>query len=168
MPAATLSHAQSLRAIGQDLAALGVHIFNLGKMGNEYTVWAEHKELAPPPTEGKSLLKRVTQKVLEPADSTTQRPNPIHFAASDITGADNEQRLKRTSSAGTPDLIHLSVLMRVLGDYLDKKEADDFAIFWFGNSVKVVYSKKEETFTLDNLYDIGVHMYLRRSNRRPR
>lgn len=166
MPSETLSYAQSLRVIGQDLDALGVHIFNLGKRGDEYTVWAEGREPDTRPTDERSFLNKITQKSLEPADSATAKPNPIHFSASDLLWADTERRLKRKTSDDTSDLLHLSILMRVVGDYLDKKAAYDFAIFWFRNSVKVVYGNEEESFTLENLYDIGVHMYLKRSSRR--
>ena len=166
MPSETLSYAQSLRVIGQDLDALGVRIFNLGKRGDEYTVWAEEEASAMASTENKNFLKKIAQQFIAPTNSNAAGINPIRFVTGDILRADTERRLNRNDSESTLDLIHLSVLMRVLGDYLDKKAADDFSIFWFRNSVKVVYSNKEESFRFDNLYDISVHMYLRRYSHR--
>ena len=66
-----------------------------------------------------------------------------------------------------PDTKNLSLGLRVLGDYLDGKEARDFAVSWSTHLVTVSYDHKQESFTLENLYDCGVNMYLRRSNRRP-
>ncbi len=167
MPSETLSFAQSLRVIGQDLDALGVHIFNLRKSGDEYTVWVERKAPAMGSIENKRFLKKITQQFFATTNSISTETNPIRFVTEDILRADTERRLNRNGSESTLDLIHLSVLMRVLGDYLDKKAADDFAIFWLGNSVKVVYGNKEESFRFDNLYDISVHMYLRRYSQCP-
>jgi len=64
-----------------------------------------------------------------------------------------------------PDARNLSLVLRVVGDYLDRKGIGDFAILWSTDSVKVSYGKKVESFTIQDLYDLGVRMYLRRSNR---
>ena len=65
-----------------------------------------------------------------------------------------------------PDPYKLSTLLRVLGDYLDRKGADQFAIEFDSASLTVKYDQKSENLRIDTLYDLGVHMYLRRSNRR--
>jgi hypothetical protein len=53
----------------------------------------------------------------------------------------------------------------VLGDYLDRNSADDFAISLSKYSTKIRYGGKEQIFTAQNLYDLGILMYLRHSKR---
>jgi hypothetical protein len=141
MSAVNLSYAQSLRVIGQDLDALGIHAFDLRKKGHDYTVWAE----------GNGSDKKLTEV--------------MHFATPQILWTHVARALKRETSRGVTDLHHLSLLLRVLGHHLDKKAADDFMISWSTKWVKVVYGDREETFTLLDLYNHGTSMYLRRSNR---
>jgi hypothetical protein len=42
--AESLSYAQSLRVVGQDLDALGVDSYQLAKWGDDYIVWPERIE----------------------------------------------------------------------------------------------------------------------------
>jgi hypothetical protein len=63
---------------------------------------------------------------------------------------------------------NLSIPLRVIGDFLDQKEAVNFSMSWSIYSVRVEYEnthegRKQEDFTLQNLYDRGVKMYFRRS-----
>ena len=96
---------------------------------------------------------------------------PLVYKSSDIDRLDSEGRSGRGSQDSMPDARNLSLALRVLGDYLDQKGAQDFAISWSIHSVRVKYvtihsiGLKEEDFTVQNLYDRGVHMYMRRSNR---
>ena len=60
--------------------------------------------------------------------------------------------------------------LRIVGDYLDKKRAVEFSIWWSTDLVKVKYKTasgrpKEANFTLQNLQDFGRGMYLHRSSR---
>jgi hypothetical protein len=57
-----------------------------------------------------------------------------------------------------------------VGDYLDKKRAVAFDIWWSIESVRLRFETaaggpKETNFTLHNLQDLAVGMYLKRSNR---
>ena len=141
MSAVNLSYAQSLRVIGQDLDALGIHAFDLRKKGHDYTVWAERN----------GSDKKLTEV--------------IHFATSQILWTHVARALKRKTSGGVTDPHNLSFLLRVLGHHLDNNAVDDFMISWSPKWVKVVYGDREETFTLLDLYNYGTSMYLRRSNR---
>jgi hypothetical protein len=164
MAAATLSNAESLRVIGQDLNALGINVFNLGKKNDEYTLWVEERKSGKQLSGQKALFKKITQTISAPAGEISK---PIHFSSSEILWAHVAQGIKRKASDGVTNLHDLSILLRVLGDHLDKKSADDFIIFWSANWVKVVYGNKEENFTLLNLYEVGGNMYLKRSTGRP-
>jgi hypothetical protein len=162
----TLSNAQSLRVIGQELDALGVDFFELAKWSDDYIVWPERSEFARKPSSEKGFLSKITQKILRQEDSDSEIPNRISFAPSDIISADIQRRLKRKISGSPSDLRDLSFVLRVLGDYLDRQKASQFTIsYWSKHSIMISYDQKQERFTTENLYDFGIHMYLRRSSR---
>jgi hypothetical protein len=54
-------------------------------------------------------------------------------------------------------------MLRVLGDFLDRKAPDVFTIFWSKHSVKLRYRDVEHSFSAHNIYDLGIVMYLKRS-----
>jgi hypothetical protein len=68
------------------------------------------------------------------------------------------------------DAHKLAQVLRVVGDYLDRKEASAFTVSMFVHLLSVAYEtgsghQINESFTTENLYDRAVHMYLRRSKR---
>lgn len=164
MAAETLSYAQSLRVIGQDLQGLGIGSFELDKSGDQFMVRMSSDEPAPRARKF-TFLDRVVGRSRGSETSARRIANPIQFSRSKILWSDNENRLKRSEANAMPDARNLSLVLRVVGDYLDRKGIADFAILWSTDSVKVSYGKKVESFTIQDLYDLGVRMYLRRSNR---
>jgi len=159
-----LSNAQSLRVIGQQLAGLGINTFELDKRGDEYTVRIDRSESAGKSQE-KTFPKSIFEKTPRASDTAREIPNPLSFSTSQIIWSDTENRLRRGQMNAMPDANDLSTLLRVLGDYLDRKGAGDFAISCDIGVVTVSYDQRKESFRIENLYDLGVHMYLRRSNR---
>jgi hypothetical protein len=169
----TPSYAQSLRVIGQALEALHIDSFRLEKTDTEYLV-----RLDPSLSAGKivwetSFIKTVAEKIWGPGEleeKSNTSTGSLGYTSSDIERLDSEGRSGRHGQNSMPDTRNLSLSLRVLGDYLDHKVARDFAISWSTDSVKVQYitihhGLKEEDFTLQNLYDRSVQMYLRRSDR---
>ncbi len=70
----------------------------------------------------------------------------------------------------TSDTHTISSGLRLVGDYLDQKGAVTFNIQWSIESVRVRFEAasgdpKETSFTMQNLKDLAVVMYLRRSRR---
>ena len=162
--AESLSYAQSLRVVGQDLDALGVDFFELAKWGDDYIVWLERTEFTKKLSAEKGFLSKITQKILGHEDSAREIPNRLYFTPADIIWADTQRRLKRKT--GSPsDLRDLSFVLRVLGDYLDRQKVGQFTISWSQDSIIISYDQKQERFTSQNLYDLGIGMYLRRSTR---
>jgi len=160
---AGLSNAKALRVIGQDLAALDVNAFNLGRRGDDYTVWIEGRE-----SDRSFSPKKLFGRIFAGREGfAKETPNPMHFSTSQIVWTDVARSLSRKGVQRVTDLNELSLLLRALGDFLDKNHADDFIAFWSRDSVKVVFDNREQNFTFLNLYDVGTHMYLKRSNRRP-
>jgi len=165
MAAVTLSYAQALRVIGQNLIPLGIDSFELAKWGDDYIVW-EHGGFARDLSAKQTFFEKITRKIVGHADSEREILNRIYFSNVEIFNSDMEQQSKRRSSDSPSDLRDLSFVLRVLGDYLDRKAAREFTISWSMDSIRVRYDRKEESFTLQNLYDFGINMYLKRSSRR--
>ena len=160
MPGGALSYSQSLRVIGQNLEGLDVGAFDLRKQSDEYVVQMENKWTGAR-LPGNNLLKRITEKFHGEAQIT----NPLRFTTAQLVWSDIERAVHRSDSASVPDCGKLSLVLRVLGDFLDEKAAADFTLSWSGDRAQVRYADKVESFTIDNLYDLGVRMYLKRSGR---
>jgi hypothetical protein len=158
-------HAQSLRAIGQALECLRINTFALQKKDERYIV----RNWEP------SFLKNITLKVWGRVGS-----DQLTFTAQESRGtlvysSSDTKRLKaygrsRRGSKDNQDTYNVSLGLRLVGDYLDRKGAVTFSILWSIESVKVRYeapagSLKETSFTMQNLRDLGAGMYLRRSSR---
>jgi len=167
MMPANLSHSQSLRVIGQTLEVLRINTFTLEKMGEKYVV----RNWEP------SFLRSITEKVWGPGDSDKMLLSPQGPTESLIYTSSDTNRLEalgqsRRSSDSVQEGHNLSLALRVVGDYLDRHRAVAFDISWARHSVTVKYQSpadgnKEANFTVQNLNDLGVGMYLRRSSRRP-
>jgi hypothetical protein len=157
--AESLSYAQSLRVVGQDLDALGIHSFDLAKWDADYIVWPKRAEPAKP-----GVLSKITHMILGDDQSVREVPNRLYFAASKITVVDAQRRSNRRLDSPS-DRRDISFVLRVLGDYLDRKNVGHFTIAWDKDSTVITYGQEQETFTSENLYDFGIRMYLRRSNR---
>ena len=153
-----LSNAQCLRVIGQCLETQPVKEFRLTTLAASYIVSSADFVEKPP----SGFLPQITRKLLR-----NQRPIPsdyLIFSRPDILMMDEERRAHR--KPGSPmDKRDLSWALRVVGDFLDRKRAAVFAIDWSHSSIVVRYDGRQETFTHENLYNFGVHMYLRRVER---
>ena len=168
MPVEAPTNAQSLRVIGQQLADFFIDSFEVEKNRDEYFIWL-HRGEGNGTSRAKAFLNSLSQNIRQSPDTTDQNPTPMRLQHAQILHADNENRLRRLQPTEMPDPHRLSTLLRVLGDYLDRKGADEFAIVYDRAALTVRYGQKSESLRVDDLYDLGVHMYLRRSNRsRPR
>jgi hypothetical protein len=160
-----LSHSKSLRVIGQRLYETGVSAFELSKKGDEYNVRIDPSSVVGKLSTGKIVRDSIRQNIF--GDYARAVPLSFKFTRAEILWSDDAERLKRIKPSALPDIGHLSVVLRVLGDYLDRNAADDFAILWSTYSVKVCHGDKEQTLTAQDLYDLGIVMYLRSSNHTP-
>jgi hypothetical protein len=166
MAPATLSYSQSLRVIGQALEVLRVKTFTVEKAGEKYIV----RNWEP------SFLKSITEEVWGDRHSDEILLSPgkpaesLIYTSSDTNRLEASGRSKRGSDS-SQESHNLSLSLRVVGDYLDRNKALAFDISWARHSVTVKYQTladrhKEANFTVQNLFDLGVSMYLRRSSHR--
>jgi hypothetical protein len=158
------SYAQSLRVVGQALETLRISAFALEKKNDKYVV----RDWEP------SFLKNIADEVWGLGDSgqtpfIKQANDLLVYDSSDAERLEATGRARRGSRANQ-NTYEISSGLRVVGDYLDKKKAVAFNIWWSIESVTVRYETaagalKETNFTLQNLQDLAVGMYLRRSSR---
>ena len=162
-----LSYSRILRVIGQDLEPLGVNAFELAKLGDDFSVSMNQSESEQAPSAKGTVLEKITQKIFGRPDSPRETSHRRDFTSREILVADMERQSRRKVSHSSSDLRNLSLELRGLGDYLDRKAAGDFTISWAPapNSIKVRYDQKSESFTMRDLYDFGIHMYMKRSDR---
>jgi hypothetical protein len=161
MASSTESYTHSLRVIGQALETLRINAFTLEKEGRAYVV----RDWEP------SYLKGVTDEIQAADDFNPNQKsrNILIYTHSDA------ERLKtlghsRRGSQENPDTNTISSGLRLVGDYLDQKKAVTFKIYWSIESARVSFEAdssgaKETSFTMQNLKDLAVVMYLRRSRR---
>jgi hypothetical protein len=164
---ASLSYAQSLRAIGESLEVLGVSAFDLEKDDGNYIVRLTDSK----PTRKTNFVKRIAGKLRGSRKSDKQATTkPLRYTPSDISRLLAEQQSRHGKTNVMADAHKLAQVLRVLGDHLDRKQARVFTLSASSDSVAVWFEtnsvqQKRETYTVANLYDMAVHMYLRRSKR---
>jgi hypothetical protein len=153
-----LSNAQCLRVIGQVLDAEPVRSFRLRTHGHSFIVSSDELRRAPV----RGLLARISRLFRgeeEPASDY------VIFNRPEIHRLDVTRQAERRPES-VIDRRDVSFALRVLGDFFDRKQVSDFAIDWSENSIIARYGTRQESFTHADLYNFGVKMYLRRSNRR--
>ena len=166
------SYAQSLRVIGESLEAQGINKFDLEKHGENYMLRVVTSE---PATEG-SFLKKIAHRLLRAGISAEEPADPAavaqsrSYTPSDILRLATQQQSRHGGLNAMPDAYKLAQVLRVVGDHLDRKEACAFTVSVSGHSLSVAYEtgsghQIHENFTIENLYDRAVRMYLRRSKR---
>jgi hypothetical protein len=165
MAAITLSHSQALRVIGQNLVSISCDSFDLITAGDDYIV--TRHDFDPPRSipSSKTFLNQWLIKTFRRPKDEQKVPTRLRFRRSEILISNFQRQAERRIGSPT-DVRDLSFVLRVLGDYLDKKLAREFSISWSPHLITVRYNGKEELFTRDNVYDFGISMYLKRSNRR--
>ena len=121
-----------------------------------------------------SFLKNITLKVWGTVGSD-QLPFTVQESKDTLVYSSSDtKRLKsygrsRRGSKDNQKTYNVSLGLRLVGGYLDGKGVVAFSIWWSIESVKVseapASSLEETSFTMQNLWDLGAGMYLRRSSR---
>ena len=176
MASANLPYAQSLRAIGHSLELMSAGSFELEKRDEVYLVRVTAGEPAKKLGFGRSLLKKVIRMLQTGPDPDDELLNarrvaqPLRYTSSDICNLDTQAGSQRGKANTMPDAHKLSQVLRVIGDYLDRKEAREFTVSKSTHSVSVWYEttggyQNRESFTVPDLYERAIHLYLQRSSR---
>ena len=165
-------HSQSLRAIGQSLEVLGIHSFHLAKRDEDYLVRAAAAEATRASALEKGFLKTIAEIFWRPpvSEKKTAEIQRFNYTPADIESLDAKGRSNRGRANAVPDAYKLSQALRVIGDHLDWKRARACTVSLTRQFAVVAYEtidgdQHQMTLTVQDLYDLAVHMYLRRSNR---
>jgi hypothetical protein len=169
--------ARALRVIGQVLADLHIDEFELDKDGDEFTVYAQARALRKAPARIKlgALLQRLQDKYLGVRAGVPRAPRAsaalqLHYTAADIERLDCEHQIRSLTDGRKPDPYSLPELLRLVGSYVDRrgrlvrlaKGQEQLTLRYLTDRGEM----KIEDHTIASFYDLSVHMYLKRSNRR--
>src|ERR1041384_7145839 len=142
MPAITLSHSQALRVIGQDLVSINFDSFDLIPSGDDYVVTPHASEPPVSVPSTKVFLDQWLGNRFRRARAGRSASTRFFFSRSQIFISNLERQAKRRT--GSPaDVRDLSFVLRVLGDYLDKKSAREFSISWSPHLITVQHNGTE-------------------------
>ena len=164
-----MSHAKSLRLIGQSLEVAKLQLFELKTDGTNYVVRSDALSAA---------TEWILRQSLSPTDVTWQSTRrstsrSVRFTPADILRLDDQAKKQRRPNSSPDRQTHrrLSQLLRVLGDHLDRMEVYSFQISWTETSSSVEFQSTEglgdsRSFTAEKLAQLGSHSRFRRSSRR--
>ncbi|MGH7773936.1 MAG: hypothetical protein ACREQA_17070 [Candidatus Binatia bacterium] len=169
-----VTYAQILRVIGQTLEKFRAEDFWLMLDDDKYFLLI--KSTVPLLV---SKIKHQLKTQLSAAWQTFQRryktkrlsaPFALHYTLQDISKLEVEGQARRKHE-GMPDAYSLSQLLRTIGAYIDSKDGRLLDLSKKGHWVSIRYdtaqgSIHEERLKLSSLYNIFVHMYLKRSSRK--
>ena len=156
-----MSHAKSLRVIGQSLEAARIATFELEKHDQHYLVWiislAKANELI--------LRDSISEKDAVPQSDRKPTANPLFcFSRADISRLDAQaQKRRRNQSSSAARLSKmLSHQLRTLGDHLDRIEVRAFQIVWTPGSVLLDYQpadgrRNRRIFIAEELQQLCLH-----------
>ena len=169
------SYSQSLRAIAQDLEARQVKAFDLERQNDDYFVWVRTQTTPeePPPLKVEravswtSRLRFWHHPVMQKGNFRASAPQ-LRYSPEDVDRLEHEGQARRRDPNGMPDARSLSQLLRAVGGYASRCAVELLAISWREEAVSIVYQTSQgrrelDNFRLDSIYDLWVHMYLRRS-----
>jgi hypothetical protein len=176
-------YSRHLRVIGQDLEKLKLTTFNLECSNGSYLVWLrldttparQHplvritrnriQRLWHSRSQGSTLAREETY-----TDSSAQTGKRLRYSIEDLDRIEIERQQLRCFPNGTLDGHGLSQLLRTVGEVVHQSGEKLLAISWQEFSIIMVVEnahgrKQMDAYRPDNLYDLWVRMYLKRSSR---
>lgn len=163
-----MAHAKSLRVIGQSVESARIVTFELEKYGAQYMLWSEAVTEA-----SERFLRHLLGDSNGASDHASCRSSKrvFVFSPADILRLDAQaQKQRRNQSfAAAPSDKLISHGLRVLGDQLDRLQANAFRIDWMRGSVLVDYQRLDgarnfRTFTFAEIRELDLQPKLRRSS----
>lgn len=173
-----VGYAQPLRAIGQALEVLNIQGFEMEAARGEFFI----RGVATGAEAGRSR-DHATSKIHAvwgalPHFGHAERPRvdspetslELHYTSQDVARLDAEGRSRRGTSNTEAEATSLSQVLRCIGGYLNKKSSSLLKITREADSVVLEYqtssgNRMKDTFSVKDLYDLWVGMYLQRSGR---
>jgi hypothetical protein len=162
-----MSHAKSLRVIGQSLENAKLPAFELDTDGIDYVVRSDSLTRT-----AEWILRQAIGEMELTEQSSLTVNRPLRFTQVVISRLDSDARKQRRNHASpqTQGSNKLSQLLRSLGDHIERTEIGAFHVSWTPHSVSINYKKPDgktdsRTFTPEKLQQLGLHIRFRRSSR---
>jgi hypothetical protein len=165
-----MSHAKSLRVIGQFLDIASVPSFELEKESRAQDYLLRSDSLTKTP---EWILRHAHDEndFIEESARPVADDGLLRFTPIDISRLESQGQRKRRahSSAQTQVSKNLSQLLRSLGDHLDRIKASAFRVTWTPDSVSVDYQEADglsdsRQFSPERLRQLDLHTRFRRSS----
>jgi hypothetical protein len=162
-----MSHARSLRVIGQSLEAARIATFELEKYGPQYMLWTDLVTEA-----GEAILRNaLRQNNAVSQDARYPKAYRVFcFSPADISRLDAQaqKQRKNQSLSATPTAKLLSHGLRTLGDHFDRMQVNAFRVEWTPGSVTIHYQRVNgpcncKTFSVEEVQRLCAHPSLRKS-----
>lgn len=155
-----MSHAKSLRVIGQLLEAARIATFELEKYGPQYMVWSVLVSEA-----GEAILRNALRHNNTVSQDAASRANRVFcFSPADISRLDAQAQKQRRNQSflGMPPAKLVSHGLRTLGDHFDRMQVNAFRIEWTVGAVILDYQQISgqrncRTFTAEELRQLCEH-----------
>jgi hypothetical protein len=173
-PGREANYPRDLRAIGQELEKRGFKAFNLKCSADAYFVWSAETIASSGTSDPASTASRsgAPPNYGNPSDPATKmlldRIVGFHFTAAQIEGLESKGRQNRRHGSGTSERTRLSHLLRTVGEQVYRRKQRLLAIAWRDRQISVVTETAAgpcmDVLRSDNLYDLWVRMYLKRSH----
>ena len=159
-----MTHAKSLRVIGQSMENAKLQNFELNTDGSNYVAQSDSLDAAS---------EWILRQALTPASAgESVFESSVRFTPADISRLDDQAEKQRKSnpSPHTRAYHRLSQLLRALGDHLDRTQVNTFHILWASSSVAVDFQLPDglsdsRIFTTEKLEQLGSHSRFRRASR---
>ena len=153
------SYDQQLRTIGQSLEAQRINVFELSSQGDGYVIKGE-------PDKETSLLAALKnwQRRLRSAAIDAE----LIFTSTDIDELDRQGRAHRSKTNRIPDFHSLPNTLRMVGSYLEAKNAELIELRKHQLSFSILSRSKFghpefEEKSLGSFYDLFVELHSKRS-----
>ncbi|MGH7797112.1 MAG: hypothetical protein ACREQ2_19795 [Candidatus Binatia bacterium] len=154
------SYDQQLRTIGQSLEAQRINVFELSSQGDGYVIKGE-------PDKETSLLAmlRNWQRRMRSEGANSS----LTFTSYDIDELDRQGRAHRAKTNRLPDFHSLPNTLRIVGSYLESKEAELIELRKHELSFSILSRSKFghpefEEKSLGSFYDLFVKLHSRRAS----
>jgi hypothetical protein len=168
-----IDYSQQLRPIGQRLETLGVKLFTL-RVEEEAFVVRGQRPRQPPADEkpARGIWQLFRSRAQQPGSAARLPYETIELRLTldDIEKIDQQAQSSRSGSRGSSEAHSLSQILRAVGALVDQKRGRLLGVKKDQQCIVIEYESVSkqiviEEFTVSDLYDFWVKMYLKRQGR---
>ena len=170
------NQSQALRTIGQALEEIHLDSFEIVSEGRELVIRAEAAALKKSARREDreiglgALWRRLRNRYLAQQRSSrhTKRPLEMRYGSQELIHLDRNRKSRSSTEPKKPDVYNLPEMLRLVGAYLDIKQALLLRLSKQEQQLTIKYRTergeiKTENHDVASFYDLSVHLYLKRT-----